>query len=150
MCFPTISCLCAKNGFSFTALVFSVLASLFLSNLIILKLTDGVANVQITDQSEYGNILKKEERPSSRLEMTADGFTDFVSKTSVLIDKSMFIKALLELSSTNVLIALPPGTGKTTLLTMARDFLDCNKYPDEQSNVFRRQFIDKSVHFLQF
>jgi hypothetical protein len=89
----------------------------------------------------------------------ADDFAQLVENSWVIVDKSMFNKAIFEHSPTTgpstVLIALPPGTGKTMLLTMFKDFSDNRPVePLEEAKhaVFRMTFDGRSApnrHFFK-
>lgn len=79
-----------------------------------------------SERNEYNFILAKDGRPKSVALLGAASYEVLINSSTVVADKSLFIRNILEDQmprTATLLFALPSGSGKTTLLTMLRDFV---------------------------
>jgi hypothetical protein len=107
--------------------------------------------MSFSERNDYNHILAKENRPRSLTFLNAKSFASLVKSSTVLADKSLFIFNLLEnylVGNATLLFALPPGTGKTMLLTMLCDFL--TEKGNLEGRVFDEQFEKGYVLFYYF
>lgn len=82
---------------------------------------------------KYNHLLKKPNCISNTLENPED-FDDFVTRSTLLADKSDFLYAILDIAKMRqILLTLPSGWGKTTLLTMAKSFFSLNDVEDKEN-----------------
>lgn len=94
------------------------------------------------------HVLKKASRPNSYLIEAATDFSELVANSFVIVDQTEFIKELYNYGNRTMvlLIALPPGTGKTMLLTMFTNFIDYSQDPGDKFNTFKTPFAGGSAN----
>ena len=105
------------------------------------KLNNGF-NTQI--KKYFSSISATKESNTKKYIQSGGNFEDLVTNSSIFVDKSLFIKEIIEDSGKTILITMPRRWGKSLNLDMLKRFLSIEEQNSQQKE-FNKKIFEQSI-----